>query len=177
MSDPIVSATLSRFVAGLAYVLAVSVVGAMIYSRHISPPPIAARDLDRNHRLAPGDLENSDIKPLLGQFLRKAVKQGKPVTASMLAAKELPANVANTMAAVVTMPARTVKSKKIDRGSSVRICLKKEAFGDVSKVLDVDCDELICAVLVRMAKVPSKPADPDMSIARLVTDGQDCSKP
>jgi hypothetical protein len=178
MTDPLKIATASRWVSGIAYVVAVAIVAALVFYRNVPPSPMAARDLGRNQKLALGDLETSNIKPLLGQFLLKEIKRGTPVTEDMVAAKPLPARIASTMAAVVMMSLRSLKAQNIEVGHDVQICLKTDAFGDASKVLAVDCDELVCMVLVRLPKIPTQTVDPDiLSAARLVPDSQSCSKP
>ncbi len=179
MTDPLRVASLSRWAPALAYLLTVGLVGLLIFFRNVPPAPMAAYDLGRNKKLAPGDLETSNIKSLIGQYLRSDVKQGMPVTEAMVVKKQLPARIASTMAAVVTMSLRSLKAQKIDVGSDVQICLKTDAFGDASKVLAVDCDELLCMVLVDLPKVPIRTFDPDTfsSAARLVTDPLDCAKP
>jgi hypothetical protein len=178
MIDPLKIASASRWAPGIAYVLAVAIVGALIFFRNVPPSPTAARDLGRNQLLAPGDLETSNIRPLLGQYLRKEVKRGATVTEDMVSAKSLPARIANTMAAMVMMSLRSLKAQNIAVGRDVQICLKTDAFGDPSKVLALDCDELVCMVLVRLPKVPTQTVDPDLLLAaRLVTDPQTCSKP
>jgi hypothetical protein len=176
MKNPLLWVSLSRFAPGLAYLLAVGLVGGLIFFHNRPPAPMAAHDLGRNQKLAPGDLETSNIKPLLGQFLRSDVKQGMPVTEAMVAEKALPARIESTLAAVVTISLRSLNAQKISVGSDVQICLKNDAFGDVSKVITVDCDELLCMVLVKMPRVPGPKVDPDISVARLVTDPQGCSK-
>lgn len=170
-NDALRTASRSRYMPSIVYLLAVIGVGALVYSRNAPPSPEAARDLRRNQQLAAGDLETSNIKPLLGQYLKADVKRGKPGTEAMVDTKPIPARIASTMAAIVTMPKAYVSAQNIIAGSDVRICLKTDAFGDATKVLTVDCDELHCMVLVRLPKVPTQTVDPDiLATARLVTD-------
>jgi hypothetical protein len=178
MSDPLKIASLATWVPGIAYVLAVAIVGFFISYRSLPPTPVATRDLGRNHLVVPGDLETSTIAPLLGQYLQKGVKRGETVTGGMVAAKPLPARIASTMAAVIAMPVATYKAQKIDVGRDVQICVKASAFGAASKVLAVDCDEQVCSVLVGLPKVATQTVDPDaLADARLVTGVQTCSGP
>jgi hypothetical protein len=160
--NEVTSKRLLRLVPALAWLLAVGLVGFLMHTHSEPPDPVAARTLDRNHPIAPGDLETTTISALTGKYLKKKVARGDKVTADMVSAKQLPPPITNAMAAVITISATLRLLDSIEPGNDARICLKTGQFGATTKVLAVDCDEKVCNVLVKVPKVTTQTVDPDL---------------
>jgi hypothetical protein len=174
MMDPLRLASLSRIAPWVAYPLAVVVVGAMIFVRETPPVPMAAHDLGRNRQLVAGDLETSNIKPLLGQYLKSDVRAGSPVTKDMVDSKPLQPPIPSTMAALVTIPLSWLKTNQFAVGGDAQICLKSGPFGDATKILTIDCDERVCMVLLKMPNVAHPATDAEISGAQLLAAPATC---
>lgn len=177
MIDPLKIAKWSRWMPGIAYMIAVALAGYGIYQRTLPPPALATQNLQRNHVIGPGDLETSNITPLRGQYLRKDVKLGEAVTQDMVAPKQLPPRIENTMAAVVTIPVGRYRALSLKPGDEIQICVNANPFGGMSKVLTVDCDEQVCTIFAKLPKMANQPVDPGALIDARIAIAQNCAGP
>ncbi len=150
----------------LAWVLGVLiVVVALALSGPVKQPapshdPVAARDMDANHIIAPADLRTPETMALVSHFFLQPVKAGKPVTPSMVSARKAPSTRFNTIAAIITVPAGLLQ-KGIDVGSFVAIFRGAVPFGPPGRVMAIDCDDQDCSVIVGLPKIANRTIDPD----------------
>ncbi|MDM0069658.1 hypothetical protein [Variovorax sp. J31P207] len=68
----------------------------------------------------------------------------KPVTAP-----------ANTLAALVSMPAALAKQRQIVRGASVSVTFKKASTQVAGKVVSQECDDIRCVLVIGLSGLPA----------------------
>lgn len=88
-------------------------------------------------------------------LLRIDGRQPRPdVTTATPATKPVTAP-ANTLAALVSMPAATAKQRQIVRGASVSVTFKKASTQVTGKVVSQECDDTRCALVIGLSGLPA----------------------
>ena len=177
--DELSKIALSRWVPGIAYVLAIAIVGLLMFVRSLPPGAKATHHLDRNHRLTAEDVETSATTPLIGRYLQKEVQKGQTIDAGIVSDKQVPEPFANGLTALVSMPPTALQNQKIGPGADVKVCMKTNLLAGPVKVLKIeDCDEQICWVLVDLSHFGGQGINlSTLADARLVPAALTCSSP
>lgn len=150
----------ARLLLATAYILVSGYVISLVINRTGPPAPTAAQDLNAGHELTLGDLETEQTKALVNRHLRKEVDKGKPITADMVSPTQLPAAIAPTIAAIVTMPQQLLKRRNLVEGSTVEVQLANSPQKLPGKIAKLICDDQTCSVIVSLAKVPPSTVGP-----------------
>jgi hypothetical protein len=150
-----------RVVVVVSYVLLAAWVTYNIAIHSSAPTPVARQDLKADHKLEPGDLQTEQTAALIGRFLRRDVGLGNPITPDMISAQRLPPRIANTIAAIVTVPQETAQKRGIVEGAAVLVTQNGKPLTAAGKVVGLDCDEQACTITVALPKTPGQTIDPD----------------
>ncbi|MDW5314526.1 hypothetical protein [Rhizobium sp. PL01] len=135
----------------------------LVANRSEAPEPVTRVTLQRNHLIGYGDLQTPALTGLVGKYLKEDVAAGGKVTNNMVQGSALPPRMANTMAAIISIPVLASQSVGIKPGLDVYICdRKRQGVGGLTKVISVDCDETFCQVTIKLSKIPGQTVDPDI---------------
>jgi hypothetical protein len=169
MTRLVIVTVLARLVIAGAYVWVSYHVINLVVARSHSPLPVATQALKAGHKIVAGDLQTAETAAFVDQFLRKDVAKGSPVTPDMVSPRQLPPELAPTIAAIVMIPVRLLKQRNIADGSAVEIQLANSPLKLPGKVVKLYCDEQTCAVIVSLAKIPPSTIGPaDFSSADIL---------
>jgi len=150
---------LRRHIPAVAWVAGILLVQLGFWWRGSSSGLVAVRDMAANHAITAADLKTSETAALVDHYLRQSVKAGDPITPSMVSGQLLPTN-DDSIAAVVRIPAAMKMKRGIEVGSVVLIYVGAEQFGPPGRVIQENCDEQICSVVVSLPKTPGRIIDP-----------------
>ncbi len=178
--DDLTKATLLGMAPSVAYLMAIVLVGVLLFVRSCSSEPpaaVATQHLDRNHRLTSTDIETSTTAPLIGRILQKEVQKGEAITPAMVGQKAVPATFTPGLAALIPVPTLALRTENIVAGTDVKVCVKMHLLAGPTKVLRIeDCDDKVCWVLIGLSRTDAMGLDPvDLADARLVPRALTCS--
>jgi len=84
-----------------------------------------------------------------------ALISGRQPRADVAAATKPVTAPANTLAALVSMPAALAKQRQIVRGASVSVTFKKASTQVAGKVVSQECDDTRCVMVIGLSGLPA----------------------
>ncbi len=144
---------LSRAAVKLAVAAVVIVLGMLVVQReYCAVAPHARWPLAANHQLTADDLVSDPVDELKGRYLGREVRAGDPITLAMTTGRRIAPWPGNTLAVILTIPAAT-PSQPLTIANHMAVDIRD---GDKTlasgEVLDLDCGEHTCSVVVGIDK-------------------------
>jgi hypothetical protein len=143
--------SISRIVVIVAYVVTIGWIVYVVVGRSV-PEPTATKALHRNEQIMKGDLETTEIAALSGQYLRQDVPQAKAVSTAMVSPTKLPLVLSNAIAAVLSITRKDMEARRIVVETKVNVCRNGAPLGGETKVIDSECSEDACSLVVSLTK-------------------------
>ena len=162
-----------RLIPYALYLLAVVGLGYLVGTRMPTPShTVSAFDLPANHRLQFEDLVPADRAALAGQYLRRAVKYGEPITTENISPQPLFVDQPNAIAAIITVAKATAWALRLDIGMKIQICRGTRPFGGPATVAAKSCGERDCSVTLILPKMSDSIDPASLADARLAVTSQ-----
>jgi hypothetical protein len=150
-----------RWILPVIYLLSVAAICVTFFVRSHPAEPTAVRDMLRNEKIQPGDLETDEIRKLTGTYLKSDIRRGDPIAAADVGKTPVKPALENAVVAVISIPRLARDASKIDPGSDVQICLNgNRNLGGLTKVRSVDCDTQQCSIQIALPALPAEGSQP-----------------